>query len=217
MSMSNSPITAQQDTTADPPAEPVGEATLPDIEAMFRIVADVTPALMWMADAEIRVTFFNKAVLEFTGRSMDQELGHGWTDGIHAEDVQHCSDLLAESFAARKPFAMEYRHKHADGEYRWVISTGLPRYGAHGTFLGYFGSSIDINERKRAETDRAHAEAKLHEAQSELARVARLTTMGELGASIAHEVNQPLAAVVTFGHSALRWLDRASPEPRGGD
>jgi two-component system, LuxR family, sensor kinase FixL len=96
-------------------------------------------------------TFFNKGWLDFTGRTLEQELGNGWAEGVHREDFDRCLNVYTTSFAARQQFTMEYRLRRSDGEYRWVLDTGTPRFAPDGEFLGYIGSCIDIAERKRAE------------------------------------------------------------------
>ena len=171
-------------------------------EARFQVMADTAPVLIWMTGTDGLCNYFNRPWLEFTGRSMEQEVGTGWLEGVHPDDVQGCSDGFLPAFHARKPFRMEYRLRRADGEYRWVIESGIPRYTLDGEFAGYIGSNIDITDLKRADQERE----RLREAQADLARVSRATTMGELTASLAHEVNQPIAAAVTSANSCIRWL-----------
>ena len=178
------------------------EERLLESEARFQVMADTAPVLIWMTGTDGLCNYFNKPWLEFTGRRMEQEVGTGWTEGVHPEDVQGCFDGFLPAFHARKPFRMEYRLKRADGEYRWVIESGIPRYTGDGEFAGFIGSNIDITDLKRAEQERE----RLRHAQADLARVSRVTTMGELTASLAHEVNQPIAAVVTSANSCIRWL-----------
>src|SRR5207253_10558806 len=105
---------------------------------------------------------------------------------------------------ARKPFRMEYRLRRADGEYRWVDESGIPRYTTGGEFAGYIGCNIDITDRKRAEEEHE----KLRQLQADLAHINRVTTMGELAASIAHEIKQPISAAHTNAKTCLRWLGR---------
>jgi len=152
--------------------------------------------------------YFNKPWLEFTSRSMEQEVGTGWIEGVHPDDVQGCFDGFLPAFHARKPFRMQYRLRRADGEYRWVIESGIPRYTGGGEFAGYIGSNIDITELKRAEEERE----RLRRAQTELAHMNRVTTMGELAGSIAHEIKQPIAAAHTNAQTCLRWLKRDQPD-----
>src|SRR6266516_4110191 len=117
----------------------------------LRAVADAAPVLIWMSGPDKLCNFFNKGWLEFTGRAIDQELGSGWTEGVHAEDRHRCVGVYKRAFDAREPFTMEYRLRRSDGEYRWVLVSGTPRFAADGAFLGYIGSCIDITERKLAE------------------------------------------------------------------
>jgi PAS domain S-box-containing protein len=127
------------------------EEELRESEARFRTVADAAPVLIWMSGPDKLCTFFNKGWLDFTGRTIEQELGNGWAEGVHREDFDRCRDIYGNSFDARQPFTMEYRLRRSDGEYRWVLDSGTPHFAEDGAFLGYIGSCIDITERKRAE------------------------------------------------------------------
>jgi two-component system, LuxR family, sensor kinase FixL len=177
----------------------LAEEALRESEARFWTVANVAPVMIWMSGPEKDGIFFNKGWLEFTGRTVEQELGAGWLEGIHSEDLAHCLDVCGTAFGKREPFTVEYRLRRKDGEYRWLLDTGTPRFESDGTFLGYIGSCIDITERRQAELD--------HQLQStELARVGRLAVMGELAASLAHEVNNPLGAMVTNASAGQRLL-----------
>src|SRR6266513_740398 len=129
----------------------IAEDSLRESEERFRTVANAAPVMIWMSGTDKLCTFFNKGWLEFTGRAIDQELGSGWSQGVHANDLDHCLEVYGTSFDARQPFTMEYRLRRNDGEYRWVLDSGIPRFGSDGTFLGYIGSCFDITERKLAE------------------------------------------------------------------
>src|SRR5438876_522744 len=129
----------------------IAEEELRESEARFRTVADSAPVLIWMSGPDKLCTFFNKGWLDFTGRTMEQELGKGWTEGVHADDLDHCLEVYENSFNARQPFTMEYRLRRNDGDYRWVLDNGIPRFAHDGAFLGYIGSCIGITERKLAE------------------------------------------------------------------
>ena len=129
----------------------IGEEELRESEERFRTVANAAPVMIWMSGPDKLCTFFNKGWLDFTGRSLDQELGNGWAEGVHVEDVDRCLDVYQNSFNARESFTMEYRLRRSDGEYRWVLDSGTPRFAPDGAFLGYIGSCIDITERKSAE------------------------------------------------------------------
>jgi PAS domain S-box-containing protein len=120
-------------------------------EEQFRILADTAPVLIWMSGTDKLCTFFNKPWLNFTGRTMEQELGNGWTAGVHPDDYNRCLEIYDTSFEARDPFQMEYRLRRYDGEYRWIVDKGVPRFSPNGDFLGYIGSCLDITEQKAIE------------------------------------------------------------------
>jgi two-component system, LuxR family, sensor kinase FixL len=183
----------------------LSEQALLESEMRFRTVADAAPVMIWMSGTDKLCTFFNKGWLDFTGRTMEQELGNGWAEGVHTDDLEHCLEIYGSSFDARQPFTMEYRLRRNDGEYRWVLDIGTPRFSDDGKFLGYIGSCIDLTERKQAELD--------HQLQNmELARVGRVALMGELAASLAHEVNNPLGAMVTNANAGQRLIARGNVE-----
>jgi PAS domain S-box-containing protein len=177
----------------------IAEEELRESEARFRTVADAAPVLIWMSGPDKLCNFFNKGWLDFTGRTMEQELGNGWAQGVHSDDLDHCHEVYETFFDARQPFTMEYRLRRNDGEYRWVLDSGTPRFAPDGAFLGYIGSCIDITERKQAELE--------HQRQNmELARVGRVAVMGELAASLAHEVNNPIGAIVANASTGQRLI-----------
>src|SRR5262245_9165451 len=123
-----------------------GETELRESESRFRIVADAAPVLIWMAGVDKLCTFFNKPWLDFTGRSMKQELGYGWAEGAHRDDLRKCPAIYTQAFDARQPFVMQYRLRRNDGEYRWISDQGVPRQDPQGRFAGYIGSCVDVTE-----------------------------------------------------------------------
>src|SRR6184192_2313223 len=123
-----------------------GETERRESESRFRIVADAAPVLIWMSGVDKLCTFFSKPWLDFTGRIMDQELGNGWAEGVHRDDLQRCHDIYVSAFDAREAFVMQYRLRRHDGEYRWISDSGVPRYDAKKNFVGYIGSCVDVTE-----------------------------------------------------------------------
>jgi diguanylate cyclase (GGDEF)-like protein/PAS domain S-box-containing protein len=130
--------------------------TLADSELHFRTLANAGLALIWTAGLDKKCDWFNEPWLRFTGRSMEQEFGDGWVEGVHPEDLDRCLNTYVAAFDRREPFSMEYRLRHASGEYRWIVDQGSPRYDSEGNFLGYVGHCMDITESKRAEAEIEH-------------------------------------------------------------
>src|SRR5262249_28971231 len=176
------------------------ERVLRESESRFQNMANTAPVLIWMSGADRLREFFNQGWFEFTGRTLDQERGAGWAGGVYKEDLGRCLDAYHRAFEARHAFELEYRLRRRDGEYRWILEKGMPHFGPAGEFLGYIGSAIDITERKRAE-----------EANRGLAHVSRLAVVGELTAMIAHEVNQPLGAILSNADAAEILLKSSPP------
>jgi PAS domain S-box-containing protein len=309
------------------------EEKLRESEQRFRTMANTAPVMIWMSNPDKLCTFFNKGWLDFTGRTLEQELGNGWAEGVHKEDFDRCLEVYTNAFDARREFTMEYRLRKHDGEYRWISDNGVPRYDLQGHFVGYIGSCVDITEQKRDEealekeraflrqvidivpdfifakdregrftlanrataeaygtkpenligktdrdfnsnfeeveffrrmdlevmntlqerfiseervtdahgkvrwlqtvkrpivvkdgsasqvlgtsteiTQRKETELELRRQRAELAHVTRISTMGELAASLAHELNQPLTAILSNAQAALRFMAAKPPD-----
>ncbi|MGR3319703.1 MAG: PAS domain S-box protein, partial [Candidatus Anammoxibacter sp.] len=122
-------------------------------EKRFRIMTDTAPVMIWMTgtDTDKGFNFLNKGWLDYTGRTISQEIGDGWTANIHPEDLKRLLEEYSSAFKAKREFKIEYRHRRFDNKYRWILNTGVPRFTNDGGFAGYIGSCIDINERKQAE------------------------------------------------------------------
>jgi len=173
-------------------------------EDRLRLVIDTIPTLVWRAGPEGSPDFLNQPALDYTGLSLDQA-ETGWPRAFHPDDKK---GMLVKWSAIREsgmPGGLEARLRRFDGEYRWFWFQAVPLRDESGNIVKWYGSSTDIEDRKRAEE-------KLHKAQTELAHVMRVTMLGELTASIAHEVNQPLAAIIANAEACLRWLDRETPD-----
>ncbi|MBO0726756.1 MAG: PAS domain-containing protein [Blastocatellia bacterium] len=174
------------------------------LKDQLRLVIDTIPGLVWSALPDGSAEFLNQRWLEYTGLSLKEGLDWGGKVEVHPEDIARFMDEWKGALAEGKPLETEARLRRADGEYHWLLIRAVPLRDEMGKIVKWYGASADIEDRKRAEET-------LRKAQAELAHVARVTTMGELAASIAHEVNQPLSAIVNNGSACLRWLDCAAP------
>ena len=143
------------------------EQALREGEERFRLVANTAPVLIWMAGTDKLCTYFNQPWLEFTGRPLEAELGNGWVESVHPEDLNRCMDTYTQAFDRRESFQMEYQLRRHDGEYRWLSDIGVPRFNPDHSFAGYIGSCTDVTERKLAEESLADIGRKLIEAHEE--------------------------------------------------
>jgi PAS domain S-box-containing protein len=144
------------------------ESLLRESESRFRTVADSAPVLIWMSGPDKLCNFFNKPWLDFTGRTLEQELGKGWAEGVHPEDIQQCLGTYEAAFEARIPFVLEYRVRRHDGEYRWLLGKGVPRHDPRGSFTGYIGSCVDVTEQKLAREALAKSYVEIQELKDRL-------------------------------------------------
>jgi PAS domain S-box-containing protein len=152
----------------------LAEEALRESEEKFRAIANTAPVIIWMSDVENRCEYVNQPWLDFTGQSLEAVIGEGWTQPIHPEDVASCVSIYTQALERRDKFQMYFRLRRIDGEYRWIVSTGAPRYHADGAFAGYVGSSVDVTERRQAEEALATINQRLADAQEdERARIAR--------------------------------------------
>ncbi|HTQ97875.1 MAG TPA: PAS domain S-box protein, partial [Candidatus Acidoferrum sp.] len=147
---------------------------LQESEDRFRLIANTAPVLIWMSDSNRECVFCNQGWLQFTGRTLEQELGDGWAESVHPDDRERCLTAYAKAFETRVDCQLEYRLRRFDGEYRWILDFGVPRFESDGTFRGYIGSCLDITERKQSEESLHSLTGRLINAQEEeRARIAR--------------------------------------------
>ena len=171
-------------------------------EDRFRAMADNAPVLMWIAGPDAQAIFFNASWLRFSGRTLAQELGTGWLEGVHPEDRQRCMGTYLAAFFARRSFETEYRLRRHDGEYRWMVDSGAPRIGPGGEFTGYVGSCIDITPRRWA--------------QQELARVnSQLQAVLDASHQVAIIATDPEGEITLFNRGAEAMLGKPAAEVLG--
>jgi PAS domain S-box-containing protein len=183
------------------------EDKLRDSERSLRQLTETIPQMLWSAQADGAIDYCNRRVLDYTGLSPEQVRGAGWMKSVHEDDIEKMEQAWRTAVATGDPFQYEFRGlRAADQTYRWCISSALPLRDQEGRVIKWFGSVVDLHDWKEAQQA-------LQTTQMELARVSRLTTMGELAASIAHEVNQPLTAVTNNGNACLRLLAAGNLKP----
>jgi PAS domain S-box-containing protein len=175
------------------------------LRVQLRLIIDTIPGLIWSALPDGSVDFTNQRLKEYTGLSSEDAQGWGWTSAVHPEDVGKRLEEWRETLRTGQSFENEFRLRRADGEYRWMLIRALPLRDELGNLIKWYATSIDIEDRKRAE----ETVRKTHE---QLAHVTRVTTLGELTASIAHEVNQPLTAINNNANVCLDLLPNDTPK-----
>jgi len=175
----------------------LAEGALAESEARFRNLADTAQVMIWVSGPDKLCTFFNRGWLTFTGSTMDQAVGNGWSEKVHPDDRDRCHKNYSAAFDDRRTFQTECRLRRADGEYRWVLATGTPRFESSGTFAGYVGSCTDITDLKRSQ-DEALARQKLE-------------SLGVLAGGIAHDFNNLLGGILASVEFILGERDEALP------
>jgi PAS domain S-box-containing protein len=173
-------------------------SALRESELRFRHMADGAPVLIWLADAGRSVSWVNQRWLEFVGRPLARELGRGWLENVHQEDRSLCVQAYDRAYHARQTVQIEYRLRRHDGEYRWMLDHGVPRFGAGGEFNGYIGSCIDVTDRKLAEQEVAEARDRA---------LAASRAKDDFLARLSHELRTPLNPVLLVASEAARNAD----------
>jgi len=183
-------------------------ATLQQSEDRLRLVIDTIPAHVWSTRPDGSVDFINRRWLETSG--VDVEDTRAWDLGstVHPDDLARYVNEWHAALATGQPMESEVRLRQADRKYRWWLTRNVPLRNDVGNIIKWYGTAIDIEDRKRAEQERE----RLRQLEADLAHVNRVSMLGELGASLSHELKQPIAAAITNADSCLRWLKRDQPD-----
>jgi PAS domain S-box-containing protein len=192
-------IAVTQDITAHKHAE----ETQRESECRFRVLVETIPHHVWSLRSDGTMSYWNQRLSDYVDLTNEQLKRGGW-EALHPDDVERAREAWREAWSEGKPYCLEQRLRGRDGRYRRFMCCAVPVHDGRGPIVEWFGTNTDVEERRKAE------EA-LKNGHAELVNLTRLTAIGELSASIAHEVNQPLGAIVTDGEACLRWLNR--PEP----
>jgi PAS domain S-box-containing protein len=182
------------------------EKKLRESERNLRLFMETIPQMLWSAAPDGSIDYYNQRILDYTGLSMDELRGAGWIKPIHPDERNAMTKVWTAAVAEGVPFMFEFRGRRgADGMYRWCVSSALPLRGREGRILKWYGSIVDLHDWKQAQES-------LRSREAELAHMTRIMTMGEITSSIAHEINQPLGAIVNYGNACLRLIKTGSAE-----
>ena len=169
----------------------------------FRLIVQHSPVMIWRAGLDAKCDYFNETWLDFTGRSLEQEMGDGWAEGVHPDDLQRCVAHYLDHFHRREPFEMEYRLRRHDGEFRWIFDRGVPFTDDSGAFAGFIGSCVDVDERRRAQD----AQAAHSEEQLALARDFEKWIL----AIVSHDIRNPLGNMLFAAHALQHFSQPDTP------
>lgn len=168
----------------------------------YRLLVQNSPVMIWRAGLDAKCDYFNETWLDFTGRSLEQEMGDGWAEGVHPDDLERCVSFYLDHFRRREPFEMEYRLRRHDGEFRWIFDRGVPFTDDAGAFAGFIGSCIDVDERRRAqEVRQQHSDEQLA-----LARDFEKWIL----AIVSHDIRNPLGNMLFAAHALQHLTDPGS-------
>jgi PAS domain S-box-containing protein len=186
-----------------------------DFDERFFIMADCAPVMLWMAGTDSRCHFFNRPWLDFSGKTLEEEIGEGWLESVHFEDFQNCIDTYIENFSRRSEFRIEYRLKRHDGVYRWILDTGRPYYDPSGKFAGFIGSCIDITDLKELrmlEIEKARLLVRLEERERANEQLTEANKdLDTFTYNVSHDLRAPVRAINSFIKLYLEDSDAALP------
>jgi PAS domain S-box-containing protein len=167
--------------------------------AEYRLLVVNSPVMIWRSGLDASCDYFNARWLAFTGRTLDQEVGNGWAEGVHPDDLDRCVSRYLDHFRRREPFEMEYRLRRHDGVYRWIFDRGVPFSNETGAFAGFIGSCVDVDERRRAQD----AQQRHDQEQLMLARDFEKRVLAIVG----HDIRDPLSAIQLAALGLARTAD----------
>ncbi len=177
------------------------EKALHESEQRYRTLADNGRALIWTSGLDKKCDYFNKVWLEFTGRTIEQEMGDGWAEGVHPDDLDRCFRTYVSAFDKREPFSMTYQLRRHDGQYRWIQDDGVPRSNDEGEFIGYIGHCFDV-------TDRVEAEEALKESEERHRCLYHLLADAEKTARMGSWTWEVATDIVTWSENLYRLFGR---------
>ena len=165
----------------------------------YRLLVEHSPVMIWRAALNAECDYFNDTWLQFTGRPLAKEMGNGWAEGVHPEDLDRCVKHYLDHFARREAFEMEYRLRRHDGVYRWIFDRGTPFYDDAGNFAGFIGSCVDVDNRRRAQSDRER------KGEQQLASARDFEKW--IVAIVSHDIRNPLNAIAGSASTLLEMTD----------
>ena len=179
------------------------EEAIRESEVRFRTLANSGQALIWTSGIDKKCNYFNKPWLDFTGRTIEQELGDGWTEGVHPDDLQRCFETYVIAFDRQVKFSMEYRVRHISGEYRWIQDDGMPRFNSEGEFIGFIGHCLDITDRKQTEAVLKENETRLREL---------IATKDKFFSIISHDLKNPFNSILGLSNLLVEQIQEKNYE-----
>ena len=169
----------------------------------YRLLVQHSPVMIWRSGLDAKCDYFNRTWLAFTGRTIEQEMGDGWAEGVHPDDLERCVAHYRDHFQQREPFEMEYRLRRHDGMYRWIFDRGVPFWDEAGNFAGFIGSCVDVDERRRAQ------DAEQERSQRQLALAHDFEKW--ILAIVSHDIRDPLGTILFAARRLQDLADVDSP------